>query len=83
MNTERKPIVDKSTGISIGLALVLAALIIGWTTNDASFKSDMKSSMNQVSSNIEKIQGDLEKKQEDIIDLKVRVALLEREVKVE
>jgi hypothetical protein len=80
---DKRPIVDKTTGISIGLALLLAALIVGWTTNDAAFKSEMSSSMESIQVSIAEIKAELAENQDDIIDLKVRVALLERELEEE
>lgn len=80
---EKRPFVDKTTGISIGLALLLAALVVGWTTNDAAFKSEMSSSMESIQISIAEIKAELAENQDDIIDLKVRVALIEREIEEE
>ena len=80
METRSKPLVDKTTGISIGLAVLLGGLIIAWTTTDATFKSDMTTGLTQVNVTISEIKEDLEEDQADIVDLKVRLALVENEL---
>jgi len=81
MADEKRPVVDRTTGISIGLSVMLAALVVGWAAKDATFKESTSNGIVNMQEDINEIKYDLKESQKEISNLKVRVALVEEKQK--
>jgi hypothetical protein len=80
MDMDKRPIVDKTTGISIGLAVILSGFVVGWAYKDATFKEQVSSGLTHMQTDIDEIKANQQQDKRDIQDLKVRVALIEAEM---